>query len=76
MSMAEGLRDLGYDVEDVGTAHEALEAVRMGFRPDAVVTDVASVKSGPLAVTAVYTASAPDGAGVSIDVVQVAPRRP
>ncbi|MBP1804650.1 response regulator [Rubellimicrobium aerolatum] len=39
MSMAEGLRDLGYDVEDVGTAHEALEAVRMGFRPDVVVTD-------------------------------------
>jgi len=31
---------------------------------------------GPLAVTAVYTASAPDGAGVSVDVVQVAPRRP
>jgi hypothetical protein len=30
---------------------------------------------GPLAVTAVYTAGGTDGAGVSIDVVQVAPRR-
>lgn len=30
---------------------------------------------GPLAVTAVYTAGGADGAGVSIDVVQVAPRR-
>ncbi|WP_210528191.1 PAS domain-containing hybrid sensor histidine kinase/response regulator [Rubellimicrobium arenae] len=39
MSMAEGLRELGYDVEDVGTAAEALEAVRMGFVPDVLVTD-------------------------------------
>ena len=30
---------------------------------------------GPLAVTAVYTAGGADGAGVSVDVVQVAPRR-
>ncbi|TNC60896.1 response regulator [Rubellimicrobium roseum] len=39
LSMAEGLREMGYDVEEVGTAAEALEAVRTGFVPDAVVTD-------------------------------------
>jgi signal transduction histidine kinase/CheY-like chemotaxis protein len=38
-AMAEGLRDLGYDVEEVGTAAEALEAIGAGFRPDVLVTD-------------------------------------
>nr|WP_245639165.1 response regulator [Rubellimicrobium mesophilum] len=39
LSTAEGLRDLGYEVVEVGTAAEALEALRMGLQPDAAVTD-------------------------------------
>jgi hypothetical protein len=36
---AEGLRELGYEVVEVGTAAKAIELVRRGLRPDALVTD-------------------------------------
>ena len=36
---AEGLRELGYEVVEVGTAANAIELVRRGLRPDALVTD-------------------------------------
>lgn len=36
---AEGLRELGYEVVDVGTAAKAVELVRRGLKPDALVTD-------------------------------------
>jgi CheY-like chemotaxis protein len=39
LSTAEGLKDLGYEVVDVGTAAEALETLRVGLVPDLVVTD-------------------------------------
>lgn len=39
MAMAEGLRELGYDVEEVSSAIEALEAISTGFRPDLLITD-------------------------------------
>ncbi len=38
-STAESLRDLGYDVVEVGSATEALAKVRAGLRPDALITD-------------------------------------
>jgi signal transduction histidine kinase/CheY-like chemotaxis protein len=39
LAMAEGLRELGYDVEEVSSASEALEAIAAGFRPDILITD-------------------------------------
>jgi CheY-like chemotaxis protein len=39
LSTAEGLRELGYEVREVGTAAEALEALRLGLDPDAIITD-------------------------------------
>jgi CheY-like chemotaxis protein len=39
LSTAEGLRELGYEVVEVGTAAEALEVLRVGVQPDLVVTD-------------------------------------
>ncbi|HVG47218.1 MAG TPA: PAS domain-containing protein, partial [Rubellimicrobium sp.] len=39
LSTAEGLRELGYEVVEVGTAAEALEVLRVGLWPDIVVTD-------------------------------------
>jgi signal transduction histidine kinase/PAS domain-containing protein len=39
LSTAEELRDLGYQVVEAGCAAEALEALRQGVRPDALVTD-------------------------------------
>jgi CheY-like chemotaxis protein len=39
LSTAEGLRELGYEVVEVGTAAEALEVMRVGLLPDVVVTD-------------------------------------
>jgi signal transduction histidine kinase/CheY-like chemotaxis protein len=38
-STAEGLRELGYEVLEMGTAHEALDALHGGLDPDVVVTD-------------------------------------
>ena len=38
-AMAEGLRELGYDVEEVSSATEALEALSTGFKPDILITD-------------------------------------
>nr|WP_256439133.1 PAS domain-containing protein [Rubellimicrobium arenae] len=38
-STAEALRELGYEVEEAGTATEALETLRTGRTPDIVVTD-------------------------------------
>jgi signal transduction histidine kinase/CheY-like chemotaxis protein len=39
LSTAEGLRELGYEVVEVGTAAEALETLRLRPQPDIVVTD-------------------------------------
>ena len=39
MSVAEGLRNLGYDVVEAASAAGALERLREGLRPDLLVTD-------------------------------------
>jgi signal transduction histidine kinase/CheY-like chemotaxis protein len=39
LSTAEALRELGYEVIEVGSAAEALEVTRVGLEPDALVTD-------------------------------------